>query len=146
MRRSFRRVKTIAPSILTAEMQIFGDIIGDGAIEIAGRIDGDIRCLSVKLQPGSVLTGNITAEKAEIHGEVKGDITAKNITCGATAKIVGDIMHQRIHIEDGAYIDGNCKKFIQEDSEPKRLTVVKLLEDKKLDKKQKPLRKLKSVS
>ena len=110
-------------------MHIFGDIAGEGAIEISGRIDGDIRCLSVKLQPGSVVSGDITVEKAEIHGEVKGNITAKTISCGPTAKIVGDIMHHRINIEDGAYIDGNCKKFIQEDNEPKRLTVVKLIEN-----------------
>jgi len=145
MRKNFRKIKTIAPSILTSEMHIFGDIVGDGAIEIAGRIDGDIRCLSVKLQPGSVLSGNITAEKAEIHGEVKGDIIAKSISCGSTAKIVGDIMHHRIHIEDGAYIDGNCKKFIQEDTEPKRLTVVKLIEDKQ-EKKEGKVRRLRRVS
>ncbi len=142
MRRNFRKIKTIAPSILTAEMHIIGDIAGEGAIEIAGRIDGDIRCLSVKLQPGSVLSGDITAEKAEIHGEVKGNITAKSIICGSTAKIIGDITHHRIHIEDGAYIDGNCKKFIHEDTEPKRITMLKLIEDKK----PKSVRKLKSVS
>ena len=129
MRKSFKKIKTIAPSIFTAEMHIIGDIAGDGALEIAGRVDGDIRCLSVKLLPGSVVTGDVTVEKAEIHGEVSGNVVAKSIICGANAKIVGDITHQRIHIEDGAYIDGNCKKFIQEDSEPKRLTVVKLIED-----------------
>lgn len=130
MRKSFRKVKTIAPSILTADMHIIGDIAGDGAIEIAGRIDGDIRCISVKLQPGSAVSGDIIAEKAEIHGEVKGNVTAKHITCGSTAKIVGDIIHQRINIEDGAYVDGNCRKFIQDEGDIKRITSLKLIEDK----------------
>lgn len=101
-----------------------GDIKGDGAIEIAGRVEGDVKCLSIKLLKGSVINGDVIAEKAEIHGEVKGNVTAKSVSCGATAKIVGDITHQRIHITDGAYIDGNCKKFIY-DNTVKLLTEVK---------------------
>jgi cytoskeletal protein CcmA (bactofilin family) len=112
-------------------MHIFGNLAGEGAIDISGRVDGDIKCLSVKLQPGSVVSGDIIVEKAEIHGEVKGNITAKTISCGSTAKIVGDIFHQRINIEDGAYIDGNCRKFIPEGTEIKRITSLRLIEDGK---------------
>ena len=114
-------------------MHIFGDIAGEGAIDIAGRVDGHIKCLSVKLYPGSVVAGDIVVEKAEIHGEVKGNITAKIISCGSTAKIVGDIFHQRINIEDGAYIDGNCRKFVPEGAEIKRITQLRLIEDKKYE-------------
>ena len=95
-------------------MNVGGSIIGEGAIEIAGKVQGEVKCLSVKLEKGAVVNGDITAEKIEIHGTVAGNVTAKTIICGSEAKIDGDITHQRIHIEDGAHINGNCRKFIVE--------------------------------
>ena len=91
-----------------------GDIVGVGAIEVNGVVEGQIKCLSVKLGSGSRVNGNIIAEKAEIYGEVNGNVTAKTIICGDQAKIVGNIIHQRIDIKDGAYVEGNCRKFVQE--------------------------------
>lgn len=70
MTRNSKKIKTVTPSVITAEMQFTGDITGAGAIDIAGKVDGNIKCLSIKLLPGSSVNGDLTAEKAEIHGEV----------------------------------------------------------------------------
>lgn len=106
----------LIPSVITSEFTVHGDFIGEGAAEIACQINGDVRCLSLVVKTGAIINGDIAAEKAEIYGEVNGNVTAKNVICGSSAKIVGDITHQKIQIENGAYIDGSCRKFISEEA------------------------------
>ena len=77
--------------------------------------------ISVFIGVNAIVHGDIVAEKVEIYGEVLGSITAKKIICGATAKVRGDILHSTIHIENGAHVDGNCRKFIPIVYEPDTL-------------------------
>lgn len=105
-------ISEIIPSVILESMIIEGDMWGEGALEIEGKVKGHIRCLSVKIGEKAVVHGDITAEKVEVHGEVLGSITAKKIICGATAKVRGNILHSIIRIENGAHIDGSCRKFI----------------------------------
>lgn len=112
---SNKKIKAVPLSVIQKEVVISGNIASESALEIAGRVDGDIKCVSLILQEGGSVVGNIAAERAEIYGEVKGEIKARNVICGKTAKIIGDITHQSIHIENGAFVDGNCRKYISEE-------------------------------
>lgn len=105
----------LVPSVINSEFTVHGHLIGEGAIEVACTVNGDVRCLSLVVKAGAIINGNIIAEKVEIHGEVNGNVTAKNVVCGIAAKIIGDIIHQKIQIENGAYIDGSCRKFTLEE-------------------------------
>lgn len=111
---SNKKIKAIPASIIHKEVCINGDIASESGLEIAGRVDGNIKCVSLILQEGGSIIGDVTAEKVEIYGEVKGEIKARNVVCGKTAKVMGDITHQSIHIENGAFVDGNCRKYISE--------------------------------
>ncbi len=107
--------KPLTPSIISAEMHVTGDVEGEGALEIAGRVEGNIKCLSVHLLPGSIVYGDISAEKIDIEGEVVGDVKGRFVKCSSTAKIIGNIMHIFVQIENGAYIDGSCRKHVTDD-------------------------------
>jgi cytoskeletal protein CcmA (bactofilin family) len=109
------KTKPLMPSIISAEMHITGDIEGEGALEIAGRVEGNIKCLSVRLLPGSIVYGDISAEEIDIEGEVVGDVKGRFVKCTSTAKIIGNIMHIFVQIENGAYIDGSCRKHLTDD-------------------------------
>lgn len=111
------KIAQIVPSTILESITIEGDIYGEGALEVDGKIRGDIRCLSLLVSANAIVHGNIVAEKVEIWGEVVGDIVARKIICGSTAKVRGDILHSSIHIENGAYVDGNCRKFVAENIE-----------------------------
>ena len=78
-----------------------------------------------------VINGNVTADKVEIFGEVNGDVKARKIVCGASAKVVGNILHQQVHIENGAYIDGNCRKVVSKQSSDAEDTNVSKISDAK---------------
>ena len=107
--------KPMLPSLISAEMHVTGDIEGEGALEIAGRVEGNIKCLSVRLLPGAIVYGDISAEKIDIEGEVVGDVKGRFVKCSSTAKIIGNIMHIFVQIENGAYIDGSCRKHLTDD-------------------------------
>lgn len=115
------KINAIIPSVILEAITIEGDIYGEGGLEIEGKVRGDVRCLSVIIGVNAIVHGNIVAEKVEVFGEVMGSITAKKIICGATAKVRGDILHSTIHIENGAHVDGSCRKFIPIVYEPDTL-------------------------
>jgi cytoskeletal protein CcmA (bactofilin family) len=107
--------KLVIPSVLSPDMHIYGDIEGEGALEINGRVTGDIKCLSVVIGEGALIKGDVLAEKIEIYGEVVGEVKGRYVKCGSTAKIIGNITHIFIEIENGAYLDGSCRKHMQDD-------------------------------
>ena len=115
------KISAIVPSLILEAITIEGDIYGEGGLEIEGKVRGNVRCLSVTIGVNAIVHGNIVAEKVEVYGEVMGSITAKKIICGATAKVRGDILHSTIHIENGAHVDGSCRKFVPTVFEPNAL-------------------------
>lgn len=126
------KVKTVVPSVIATGVQIKGDITGEGAFEISGVLDGSLKCVSVTIKKDGVVNGNITADKVEIFGEVNGDVKARKIICGASAKVVGNILHQQVHIENGAYIDGNCRKVVSKQPSDAEDSNVSSLSDAKV--------------
>ena len=48
------------------------------------------------------MRGQITAQKVIIRGEVQGQISAEAVE-------LGDILHQDLSIESGAFLEGNCR-------------------------------------
>jgi len=105
----------LVPSTIAAGMHVSGDIEVEGAVEISGRVDGDIKCLSVKINKGALVNGDVFAERIDIEGEVVGEVRGRFVKCSATSKIIGNIIHIFLTIENGAYIDGSCRKHITDE-------------------------------
>ena len=59
---------------------------------------------------GRKLIGEIMADNIEIHGAVSGKIRARKIQLAKTAKVIGEIWHEVLSIESGAYIEGQLKR------------------------------------
>ncbi|MCL2673201.1 MAG: polymer-forming cytoskeletal protein [Alphaproteobacteria bacterium] len=102
--------KSDVPSIISSEVAIKGGIISEGEIRIDGRIDGDIECKIVIVGVNGIINGNINAQTAKIHGVLNGNLVAKSVVFGGTAKIKGDVRHQMLAIEPGAFIEGHCRR------------------------------------
>ncbi|HIE69041.1 MAG TPA: polymer-forming cytoskeletal protein [Planctomycetes bacterium] len=54
--------------------------------------------------------------RCEVRGDVRGSIIAVAIALHETAKVEGDIMHQKLSISEGAEFDGSVK-LIRDTSE-----------------------------
>ncbi|MFY8037162.1 MAG: bactofilin family protein [Cyclobacteriaceae bacterium] len=88
-----------------------GNIETYGNIRIEGRIIGNIKSKSkVALGNSSHVEGNITAQNADIEGEVKGKVDiSEMLVLKSTAVINGDISTGKLVVESGAVFNGSCK-------------------------------------
>ncbi|MBL8661149.1 MAG: polymer-forming cytoskeletal protein [Rhodospirillales bacterium] len=100
--------KCAIPSLLSSDIRIRGDVSSDGEIQVDGIVDGDIvaRCLVVS-EAGSV-SGTIVAASVRVLGTVNGSITAGSIRLARTARVTGDVVHEALSIEEGAFMLGHC--------------------------------------
>ena len=101
--------RSAAPSIVSSDLKILGDLISAGDLQIDGIVEGDIQTRSLTIGEGAVVTGNIQAETTRVCGQVTGTIKAATVTLERTAKVVGDILHQILAIEPGAFLEGHVR-------------------------------------
>jgi cytoskeletal protein CcmA (bactofilin family) len=88
-----------------------GDIISDGNFRIDGLLEGTIRTKGkVVVGPKGIVSGDVFCQNADIEGTIKGKITVDQLlTLNSTAKILGDIVVNRLSIEPGASFTGSCQ-------------------------------------
>jgi cytoskeletal protein CcmA (bactofilin family) len=116
-----QRSHNCAPSVIAQDISIIGNIVSEGLVDFAGTIDGNIRCQTLTVRPGGVVNGEVTANTVLVYGKVKGLVRAKHVHLYDTSHIEGIVMHESLTIEDGAFIDGKCKrtdKPLPEKAEP----------------------------
>ncbi|MGN0905330.1 MAG: polymer-forming cytoskeletal protein [Alphaproteobacteria bacterium] len=97
------------PSIISADLAITGDIISEGEVHIDGRVEGDIRCRVLLVGVNAQIIGSIQADVAKVHGSINGHLCARSVFLASSAKVSGDITHERLEIEPGAYLEGHCR-------------------------------------
>ena len=90
-----------------------GDLHSDGEIQIDGGIEGDIRCMTLLIGETADIRGEIVADAVIVHGRLTGQIKAKSVNLAATAHVIGDILHEDLSIETGAFLEGHCKRIIE---------------------------------
>ena len=100
-----------APSIIGAELTIEGDVSGGGELQIEGTIKGDVRIEHVTVGDGGSVEGGIYAEAVEVRGKVSGSITAKQVRLYGACHVDGDITHEQLMMESGAFFQGRSLKF-----------------------------------
>lgn len=98
------------PSVISNDMNILGNLISDGYIDINGHIEGNVKCNSLTVREQGVIKGDIFAETVHVHGQVSGIIKAKHVFLASAARVRGVIMHESMSMEEGAFIDGQCKR------------------------------------
>ena len=91
--------RSAAPSIISSDLKILGDLISAGDLQVDGIVEGDIQSRSLTIGEGAVVNGNVVAETTRVCGQVTGQIRANTVTLDRTAKVVGDIVHQILAIE-----------------------------------------------
>lgn len=106
-----------APSIISVNLHIIGNLSTDGEVQVDGSIEGDITSQSLTVGEKASISGEIFAEDVEIHGAVSGKIRAGNIRIAKTARVIGDIWHEVLSVESGAYIEGQLTRAKNESAD-----------------------------
>lgn len=101
------------PSIISADLTIEGNLNSSGEIQVDGVVHGDIRCKALIVGVKGSVTGEVVAQTVRMHGAIKGMIRAKSVFLASTARMAGDVEHESLAIEPGAYIEGHCKRITE---------------------------------
>lgn len=89
-------------------LKIVGDVTADGLVEVNGQIEGNLHCTSLNVSPTAQIVGSVTAERVVVNGRVEGPIQGGEVVLKSQAHVVGDIHHQSLTIEKGAFFDGRA--------------------------------------
>ena len=72
-------------------LQVEGDLICKGTIEISGIMNGNIKAYNIKLLETGSIIGSVKADIFEVFGYVEGETEAGDVKIGKTATIKGDV-------------------------------------------------------
>lgn len=100
-------------SVLSADLQVTGNLRTSGDIVIEGVVDGDIRAHLLTVGETATIRGEIVADDIVINGRVIGRVRGLKVRLTSTARVEGDIIHKTIAIESGAHFEGSVQR--QED-------------------------------
>jgi cytoskeletal protein CcmA (bactofilin family) len=98
-----------APSVISAELIVKGTLISGGDVQVDGKIDGDIRASGLVIGEKAIIVGDVYAEEAVVRGRVEGSIRARRVQLCATCHVEGNILHEALSVESGAFFEGNCR-------------------------------------
>ena len=96
------------PTIIQADLTIFGEVRSEGAIQVYGRGEGTVVGRVVNIGEGAIMRGPVAADTIHISGEVDGSVKAPTVIIGKTARVFGTITHHTLSVEPGAVVDGRA--------------------------------------
>ena len=105
------------PARIGKSLVIKGELSGSEDLYVDGQVEGSIELQqnSLVVGPNGKLKAGVTAGKIVVHGTLDGNLQAADrVELKKTGMVTGDIVAQRIAIEDGAYFKG--KVDIQRDT------------------------------
>lgn len=123
--------KSGVPSIVSADMQIDGNIRSSGEVHIDGTVRGDVAAKIVTLGETAVVEGQITGDSVRICGVVTGRIAARDVVLVRSAVVRGDVEHEVLAIEAGAQIEGHCRRLQSKAANGVAAPVISVLKDEK---------------
>ena len=99
-----------APSILSSDLTIKGNITTTGDIQVEGMVEGDLRAHQLTVGEGATVKGEVIADDVVVNGRVVGRLRGLKVRLTATARVEGDIIHKTIAIESGAHFEGSVQR------------------------------------
>jgi cytoskeletal protein CcmA (bactofilin family) len=103
-------------SVLGRSTVVRGNVRGTGALEIFGRVEGDVSVTGeLVIGEEGAVKGDVTGGFVTISGAVQGDVRATEaVMLESGARVVGDLTAPRIGVATGALVRG----VVRTDGEP----------------------------
>jgi cytoskeletal protein CcmA (bactofilin family) len=102
-------INTQEQATLGKSLVIKGEVTGSESLYIDGRVEGSINLPGNRVTVGrnGVVSANISAREIVVLGKVRGNMNASDrVDIRGEGSLTGDVISQRISIEDGAYFKG----------------------------------------
>ena len=99
-------VSTLGPA-----MQVTGNIVCEGSLQIFGRVIGDIHVSQLVICEGAQVEGNIVAHEASIHGVFKGNIHGNKVKLQGKAVVDSEIYNNSLTVEQDVQFNGVSRRL-----------------------------------
>ena len=99
-------------TLVASGTRIEGNVFVTGGLHLEGTVIGNVTAAAgthavLSIAPKGVVEGTVDVPRVIVHGEVRGDIHARDkIELGATARVSGDVSYGVIEMAAGATIQG----------------------------------------
>jgi len=95
-------------STLGTGLVIEGNVTGNGDLVLDCTVHGDVKVSHLTVGESGNIEGKVEADTVEVRGRVVGSIKGQQVKLQATAYVEGDITHEQLAIDVGAYFQGRC--------------------------------------
>jgi len=102
-------VNSAEQATIGKSLVIKGEVTGSESLYIDGRVEGSINLAGNRVTVGrnGVVAANINAREIVVLGKVRGNLVASDrVDIRSEGSLTGDVVAQRISIEDGAFFKG----------------------------------------
>ena len=106
-----RAVSADVVSTLGHGMSITGNIVCAGAVQIYGRVVGDIHAAQLVICEGARVEGKVIAQDTTIQGVFNGTIHGNSVKLQSTAVVEGEIYNRSLTIELNAQFEGVARRL-----------------------------------
>lgn len=103
-------LEKMVPSIIGEDLTVTGNIVSKGEVQIEGEVQGDIHCSSLVIGEKAQVTGGLLADDVVVRGRVVGSIRGARVSLQSSSHVEGDIYHQSLAIEQGAFFEGKSRR------------------------------------
>lgn len=102
-------------TVISDGITIKGDIIGNGAIRIDGKVEGNVELnKGVVLGEKAEIIGKVKSNEVVVYGKLIGDLECKELYIKSTGKIDGNILAHAFSVDMGGKYNGNLKMTTNE--------------------------------
>jgi cytoskeletal protein CcmA (bactofilin family) len=107
---SFRPGGPAGASVIGVDLVIQGNLTSKGEIQVEGEVQGDIYGTHVVIGERARVTGGVIAEECVIRGHLLGTVRGRRVLLQSSSHVEGDIYHQTMAIEQGAFFEGKSRR------------------------------------
>src|SRR5262249_16327551 len=91
-------------------MSIVGKIECNGAAQVFGRIEGELRASDLLVGDGATIDGSVIAQNVTVCGRIKGTIRAVRVKLQNVGTVEGDIFHRSLSIDENSIFEGSSRR------------------------------------
>jgi len=100
-------------STIREDLKITGDVASTGEIHLDGHVQGDVNWGALVLGESFSVEDSVTADEVAIGGRLIGSVRAFRLMLQSTSHVEGDLIHQSIAVEQGAFFEGKSRSLGQ---------------------------------
>ena len=98
--------------VVSADMVIRGirELRNCRQLEIYGYVEGEVTAGAVRIHPSGKCYGTMRSESAEVHGELQGNVTVKNlISIKSSGSVSGNMQYGKLALEAGGSLSAEVR-------------------------------------